>query len=220
LASLNSYCSDCKDSQLSNVHLVNGCPHHGYTQKKHDGIKFLLQDMCKSARLLSVLEDSTCFKIQTKMRMDISVLIANSQYLIDVTSADSASVSNGLVTNYGLAEKYFPGIAAAMAAQRKVTKYKDAIHDHHKFYPFVIEALGRWGHEARLVFKLVYSKIPTKGSRTSRNFWAQKITIQYFRNIANNILHRFREMNSSKFGPDANPDLFYFDTNFGQYIYH
>ena len=50
-ASLNSYCSDCKNAQLSNVHLANGCPHHGYTQKKHDGIKFLLQDMCKSARL-------------------------------------------------------------------------------------------------------------------------------------------------------------------------
>ena len=77
----------------------------------------------KSARLLSVLEDSTCFKISTSMRMDISVLIANSQYLIDITSADSACVSKGLVTNYGLADKYFPGIAAALAAQGKVSKY-------------------------------------------------------------------------------------------------
>ena len=34
LASLTSYCSDCKNAQLSNVHLVKGCPHHGYTQKK------------------------------------------------------------------------------------------------------------------------------------------------------------------------------------------
>ena len=103
--------------------------------------------------------------------MDISVLIANSQYLIDVTSADSACVSKGLVTNYGLADKYFTGIAAALAAQGKYTKYKEAIREHHKFYPFVIEALGRWGHEARLVFKLVYSKIPTKGSR-SWGTWA------------------------------------------------
>ena len=45
LASLTSYCSDCKNAQLSNVHLVNGCPHHGYTQKKYDGSKFLLQGM-------------------------------------------------------------------------------------------------------------------------------------------------------------------------------
>ena len=84
----------------------------------------------------------------------------------------------------------------------------------------MIEALGRWGHEARLVFKLlVYSKIPTKGSRISRNFWAQEITLQYLRNIANNILHRLREMNSNKFGPDSRSTVFYFDANFGQYIY-
>ena len=136
-----------------------------------------------------------------------------------MTSADSACVSKGLVTNYGIAEKYFPGIAAALAAQGKHAKYKDFIHDQHKFFPFVIETLGRWGHEARLVFKLVYSKIPTKGSRTSRNIWAQKITLQYLRNKANNILHRFREMNPNKFGPDSKPDLYFFDTIFGQYTY-
>ena len=47
IASITSYCFDCKNTQLSNVHLVNGCPHHGYTQKKRNGIKFLSQDMCR-----------------------------------------------------------------------------------------------------------------------------------------------------------------------------
>ena len=37
---------------------------------------------------------------------------------------------------------------ASHIAQGKYSKYKDFIHDHHKFFPFVIETLGRWGHEA------------------------------------------------------------------------
>ena len=111
---------------------------------------------------------------------------------------------------------YFPGAAAVMKARSKFTKYRKAIATVKEFVPFVIETQGRWGFHARELFKSIYAKIPVKGSRVSRNFWQQQISLAYMRATLQNIVHKFHVARKNVFGPLAPQELYYFESFYGQ----
>ena len=115
-----------------------------------------------------------------------------------------------------MSSSYFPGAAAVMKARSKFTKYKSGIASSKEFVPFVIETQGRWGFHAREVFKSIYAKITIKGSRVSRNYWQQQISLAYMRATLSNIIHRFHVARRNSFGPSAPQELYFFDSYFGQ----
>ena len=107
-------------------------------------------------------------------------------------------------------------MTAPNKAKSKLRKYNKVIAAAKELVPFVIETQGRWGFPAREFFKMVYAKIPLQGSRISRNFWQQKISIAYMKTTTANIVHRFHTMKRMVFGPQAPQDLYYFEPYFGQ----
>jgi len=111
--------------------------------------------------------------------MDIVVQLNNKDFLVDVTTIDANNPSNGFIKNNVLARSYFPGAVAVLKARTKFSKYRKAIVSIKEFVPFVIEAQGRWGFHARELFKSIYAKIPIKGSKVSRNYWQQQVTLAY-----------------------------------------
>ena len=113
------------------------------------------------------------------------VQLNNKDFLVDVTTIDANNPSNGFIKNNVLARSYFPGAAAVLKATRttKFSKYREAIASIKEFVPFVIEAQGRWGFHARELFKSIYAKIPIKGSRVSRNYLQQQISLAYMKAI-------------------------------------
>ena len=95
-----------------------------------------------------------------------------------------------------------------------IIKYKRVIASTKEFVPFVIETQGRWGfHE---IFKSIYAKIPVKGSRVSRNYWQQQISLAYMKATLANIVHKFHIARKNVFGPLAPQELYYFESFYGQ----
>ena len=85
-----------------------------------------------------------------------------------------------------------------------------------EFVPFVIETQGRWGFHARELFKSIYAKIPIKGSRVSRNYWQQQISIAYMKATLAKIVHKFHVAKKNVFGPLAPQESYYFESFYGQ----
>ena len=210
-------CTLCaNDSGLSNLHLINGCKKGDYCNRKHNVIMEGITMLCKAANIAVETESSFCFSKSTKKRMDLVINIDNRETLIDATTIDADNPSNGFILGTDLSPSYFPGAAAALKARSKLRKYNQVIASDKEFVPFVIEAQGRWGFPARQIFKKIYSKIPLKGSRVSRNFWQQKISLAYMRSTISNIVHRYHSMKRMVFGPQAPQELYYFEPYFGQ----
>ena len=210
-------CALCSnDSNLSNLHLVNGCKGGDYCHRKHNVIMEEITKLCKAANVQVELESSFCFNASTNKRMDLVCKINNKDILIDVTTIDANNPSNGFVNGSGLSLSYFPGAAAAIKAKSKLRKYNKVIAADKELVPFVIETQGRWGFPAREIFKKIYANIPLQGSRISRNYWQQRISIAYMRVTVSNIIHRFHTMKRMVFGPEAPQDLYYFEPYFGQ----
>jgi hypothetical protein len=210
-------CTLCaNDSGLSNLHLINGCKKGDYCNRKHNIIMEGITQLCRAANIAVESESSFCFNKSTRKRMDLVINIDNRDILIDATTIDADNPSNGFILGTDLSPSYFPGAAAALKARSKLRKYNQVIASAKEFVPFVIEAQGRWGFPARQIFKRVYAKIPLKGSRVSRNFWQQKISIAYMKSTVSNIVHRYHSMKRMVFGPQAPQDLYYFEPYFGQ----
>jgi hypothetical protein len=210
-------CPACSNpSDLSNLHLVNGCKHGDYIHRKHNIVIEEIKKMCTAANLLVDIETSYCFQDHTNKRMDLVVQLNNKDVLVDVTTIDANNPSNGFIRNSELSMSYFPGAAAVMKARSKFTKYRKAIAAVKEFVPFVIETQGRWGFHARELFKSIYAKIPIKGSRVSRNFWQQQISLAYMRATLQNIVHKFHVARKNVFGPLAPQELYYFESFYGQ----
>ena len=204
------------DSNLSNLHLVNGCKKGDYCHRKHNVIMEEITKLCKAANVQVELESSFCFNASTNKRMDLVCRVNNKDFLIDVTTIDANNPSDGFVNGSEISLSYFPGAAAANKAKSKLRKYNRVISASKELVPFVIETQGRWGFPAREFFKMIYAKIPLQGSRVSRNFWQQRISIAYMRATTSNIVHRFHTMKRMVFGPEAPQDLYFFEPYFGQ----
>ena len=210
-------CTLCSnDSNLSNLHLVNGCKKGDYCHRKHNVVMEEISKLCKAANVQVELESSFCFNASTNKRMDLVCKVNNKDFLVDVTTIDANNPSNGFVNGSEVSLSYFPGAAAANKAKSNLRKYNKVISAAKELVPFVIETQGRWGFPAREFFKMVYAKIPLQGSRISRNFWQQKISIAYMKATTSNIVHRFHTMKQMVFGPQAPQDLYYFEPYFGQ----
>ncbi len=133
-------CPACASSGgLSNLHLVNGCKHGDYVQRKHNIVMEEIKKMCTAANLLVDTETTYCFQDQSNKRMDLVVQLNNKDVLIDVTTIDANNPSNGFIKNNELALSYFPGAAAVLKARTKFSKYKKVIASTKEFVPFVIE---------------------------------------------------------------------------------
>jgi len=158
------------DSNLINLHLVNGCKKGDYCHRKHNVIMDEISKLCKAANIQVELESSFCFNTSTKKRMDLVCKVNNKDILIDVTTIDANNPSNGFVCGADVSQSYFPGAAAAIKARSKLRKYNQVIASAKELVPFVIETQGRWGFPAREIFKKIYARIPLQGSRVSRNF--------------------------------------------------
>ena len=148
--------------------------------------------------------------------MDLVCNINDKNFLIDVTTIDANNPSYGFILGADLSLSYFPGAAAAIKARSKLRKYNQVIASAKELVPFVIETQGRWGFPAREIFKKIYAKIPLQGSRVSRNFWQQKISIAYMRATVCNIVHHFHTMKRMVFGPQAPQELYFFEPYYGQ----
>ena len=172
--------------------------------------------MCNAANLLVDIETPYCFQDQSNKRMDLVVQLNNKDVLVDVTTIDANNPSNGFIKNNELARPYFPGAAAVLKARTKFSKYKKAIASVKEFVPFVIETQGRWGFHARELFKSIYAKIPIRGSRVSRNYWQQQISLAYMKATLANIVHKFHVARKNVFGPLAPQELYYFESFYGQ----
>ena len=175
-----------------------------------------ISKLCKAANIQVEVESSFCFNASTNKRMDLVCKVDNKEFLIDVTTIDANNPSNGFVNGSEISPSYFPGAAAAIKAKSKLRKYNQVIASAKELVPFVIETQGRWGFPARENFKKIYAKIPLQGSRVSRNFWQQRVSIAYMRATISNIIHRFHTMKRMVFGPEAPQDLYYFEPYFGQ----
>jgi hypothetical protein len=175
-----------------------------------------IKKMCNAANLLVDVETTHCFNNQTYKRMDLVVQLNNKDFLVDVTTIDANNPSNGFVKNHELSSSYFPGAAAVMKARHKFSKCKKVIASVKEFVPFVTETQGRWGFHARELFKSIYAKIPIKGSRVSRNYWLQQISIAYMKATLSNIVHKFHVAKKNVFGPLASQELYYFESFYGQ----
>jgi hypothetical protein len=219
IAAADVKCSHCANAQLSNRHLVNGCPHKNYKHRKHKAIMTEIADLCSAADILVAEEQFQCFNTRTPHRMDLVFTIDSTEFLVDVTTVDANNPSNGFLRGSGLSTAYFPGAAAVIRAKQKWDKYRFLMKNaNQQLVPFVLEVQGRWGHCARQLFKRVFSKIPIAANRVSRNFWAQRITLSHARCVASNIVHRFHTMKSQVFGPMAPQQLYYFEPYFGQVL--
>ena len=109
-----------------------------------------------------------------------------------------------------MALSYFPGAAAVIKARTKFSKYRKAIATVKEFEPFVIKTQGRWGFHAGELFKSIYAKISIKGSRVSRNYWQQQISLAYMKATLSNIIHKFHVARKNVFGPLVPQELYYF----------
>ena len=165
--------------------------------------------LCKEANITVELESSYCFNKGTNKRMDLVININDKDVLIDVSAIDANNPSNGFVIGADLARSYFPGAATAIKARSKLRKYNQVIASSKELVPFVIETQGRWGFSDREIFKRIYAKIPLQGSRISRNFWLQKISIALMRTAVCNIIHRCHTMKRMVFGPQAPQELYF-----------
>ena len=157
--------------------------------------------MCNAANLLVDMETTHCFNDQSNKRMDLVVQLDNKDFLIDVTTIDANNPSNGFVKNNELASSYFPGAAAVIKARSKLSKYRKAIASVKEFVPFVIETQGRWGFHAREFFKSIYAKIPIKGSRVSRYYWQQQISLAYMKATLSNVYISFMSLGRTFLAP-------------------
>jgi hypothetical protein len=210
-------CPACSNSNgLSNLHLVNGCKHGDYIHRKHNVVMEEIKKMCTAANLLVDMETTYCFQDYSKKRMDLVVQLNNKEVLVDVTTIDANNPSNGFVKNNELVSSYFPGAAAVIKARSKFSKYRKVIASVKEFVPFVIETQGRWGFHAREFFKSMYAKIPIRGSRVSRNYWQQQISLAYMKATLANIVHKFHVARKNVFGPLAPQELYYFESFYGQ----
>ena len=219
IAAADVNCSHCAAAQLSNRHLVNGCPHKNYKHRKHKAIMTEIVELCTAADILVAEEQFQCFKTRTSRRMDLVFKIDSTEFLVDVTTIDAKNPSNGFLRGSGLAPAYFPGAAAVMKAKHKWDRYRFLMkNSQQQLVPFVLEVQGRWGHCARQLFKRIFSKIPIAANRVSRNFWAQRITLAHARCVASNIVHRFHTMKKHVFGPSAPQQVYYFEPYFGQVL--
>ena len=146
-------CSLCSnDSNLSNLHLVNGCKKGDYCNRKHNVIMEEISKLCKAANVQVELESSFCFNASTNKRMDLVCKVNNKEFLINVTTIDANNPSNGFVNGPEVSLSYFPGAAAAIKAKSKLRKYNKVIAAAKELVPFVIETQGRWGFPAREFF--------------------------------------------------------------------
>jgi hypothetical protein len=219
IANTDVKCSHCANAQLSNRHLVNGCPHKNYKHRKHKAIMTEIGELCTAADILVAEEQFQCFNTRTTRRMDLVLNIDTTEFLVDVTTIDANNPSNGFIRGGSLVPGYFPGAAAVARAKHKWEKYRFLMkNSQQQLVPFVLEVQGRWGHCARQLFKRIFSKIPIAANRVSRNFWAQRITLSHARCIASNIIHRFHTMKRHVFGPLAPQQLYYFEPYFGQVL--
>jgi hypothetical protein len=219
IAATDVKCSHCASAQLSNRHLVNGCPHKNYKHRKHKAIMTEIVELCGAADILVAEEQFQCFNTRTSCRMDLVFTSDSTEFLVDVTTVDANNLSNGFLRGSGLSPTYFPGAAAVIKAKQKWDKYRFLMKNaNQQLVPFVLEVQGRWGHCARQLFKRIFSKIPIVANRVSRNFWAQRITLSHARCIASNIIHRFHTMKKHVFGPLAPQQLYYFEPYFGQVV--
>ena len=87
-------CSFCASAQLSNRHLVNGCPHKNYKHRKHKAIMTEITNMCAAANILVAQEQFQCFNARTTKRMDLVFTVDNTECLVDVTTIDANNPSN------------------------------------------------------------------------------------------------------------------------------
>jgi predicted GH43/DUF377 family glycosyl hydrolase len=173
-------------------------------------------DLCAAADILVAEEQFQCFNTRTSRRMDLVFTIDSTEFLVDVTTIDANNPSNGFIRGSCLSSVYFPGAAAVIKARQKFSKYKRVIASTKEFVPFVIETQGRWGFHAREIFKSIYAKIPVKGSRVSRNYWQQQISLAYMKATLSNIVHKFHIARKNVFGPLAPQELYYFESFYGQ----
>ena len=106
--------SHCAETQLSNRHLVNGCPHKNYKHRKHKAIMSEIVDLCAAANILVAEEQFQCFNTRTSRRIDLVFTIDTTEVLVDVTTIDANNPSNGFLRGSGLSPLYFPGAASVM----------------------------------------------------------------------------------------------------------
>ena len=105
IASQDVNCAHCTSRQnLSNRHLVRGCPHEGYKHHKQ-AIMQEISKMCK-ADVNVAEEQHHIFTNQTQKHMDLVFTLDNTQILIDVTTIDANNPSNGFIRSAVLSSTY------------------------------------------------------------------------------------------------------------------
>lgn len=76
----------CKQkTELSNLHLVNGCNHGDYVHRKHNVDMDEISKLCRAANILVESESSFCFNDHMSKRMDLFIKFDNKDILIDAT---------------------------------------------------------------------------------------------------------------------------------------
>ena len=89
IAAADVNCSHCAAAQLSNRHLVNGCPHKNYKHRKHKAIMTEIVELCAAADILVAEERFQCFNTRTSRRMNLVFKIDSTEFLVDVTTIDA-----------------------------------------------------------------------------------------------------------------------------------
>ena len=107
IAARDVNCTYCTATQLSNRHLVNGCPHKSYKHRKHKAIMSEIVDLCAAADILVTEEPFQCFNTRTLSRMDLVFTIDTTEILVDVTTIDANNPSNGFLRGSDLSPSYF-----------------------------------------------------------------------------------------------------------------
>ena len=147
IATFDVNCSHCAFIQLSNRHLVNGCPLKNYKHRKHKAIMVEIVNLCAAAGTLVAEEQHQCFNTRTAKRMDLVFNMGITEYLVDVTTIDANNPSNGFLRGSGLSPSYFPGAASVIAARNEWDKYRFLLKGpQQQLVPFVLEVQGTWGH--------------------------------------------------------------------------
>jgi hypothetical protein len=167
-------------------HLLAGCENGNQRQQTHNAVVHVLSSMLSHAGIINRTEDSKIIQsvdIYSQKRIDITAdnFIPGVSLNLDVSITDPRQLHFA---------KPVPGKAALMREKEKISIYGETFKKAGAiFSPFVLESFGRWGDNARTIFKEIVDHMSIHGSQAFFHLPRTRV-VQYWRSKITMAMHR------------------------------
>ncbi|MFN3503591.1 MAG: hypothetical protein ACK4ZJ_15140 [Allorhizobium sp.] len=190
----------CKHGTIDTkgFHLCSQCPVGNQRFQTHDAIALTWVALLKQAGFMCRVEDPGCFRELQDTNKRADIVVDNwedgKRAIFDISVTHPWTQESLRVA--GRSDGYVEQ-AASLREKQKVNKYERSCPNNTVFIPLVFETYGRWGAQARPVFKkcidrVVANKAAPKAVVTA--YWRQRFSVVLQRYTASCILERIRRV--------------------------